>query len=80
MRIYVKGATEVILERCNRILTSKGFISNGKYFYYKKFFNKFNKIKIILRFTVFFLSKLFWFILKIFIDYLKKEQIKINVI
>ena len=41
LRIYVKGATEVILERCNRIITSKGYINN---------------------------------------DYLKKEQIKSNVI
>lgn len=28
LRIYVKGATEVILERCNRIITSKGYVNN----------------------------------------------------
>lgn len=27
LRIYVKGATEVILERCNRIITNTGYIS-----------------------------------------------------
>ncbi len=28
LRIYVKGASEVVLERCSRIITANGFIAN----------------------------------------------------